>query len=74
MADEELLQRIKGLLEEEHEMRSAHHVDETRLAHLEETLDQCWDLLRQRRARREFGQDESLARARDVETVEDYLQ
>jgi hypothetical protein len=77
MADEELLQRIMGLLDEEdeeHEMRSAHDVDETRLAHLEEALDQCWDLLRQGRAKREFGQDESLACARDVETVVDYHQ
>jgi phage tail sheath gpL-like len=74
VADEDLLQRIKGLLDEEHAMRSAHHVDEARLEHLEETLDQCWDLLRQRRAKREFSQDEALARVRDVGTVEDYLQ
>jgi Protein of unknown function (DUF2630) len=74
VADEDLLRRIRGLLDEEHAMRSAHDVDAVRLAQLEETLDQCWDLLRQRRAKREFGQDESLARPRDVETVEDYLQ
>jgi uncharacterized protein DUF2630 len=74
VADEDLLRRIRGLLDEEHAMRSAHDVDAARLAQLEETLDQCWDLLRQRRAKREFGQDESLARPRDVETVEDYLQ
>jgi hypothetical protein len=37
-------------------------------------LDQCWDLLRQRRARREFGGDESFSGARDADTVEDYLQ
>jgi len=74
VADEDLLGRIKTLLDEEHAMRSEHDVDQARLAHLEETLDQCWDLLRQRRARREFGQDETLARPRDVGTVEDYLQ
>lgn len=74
MTDEDLLQRIKVLVDEEHEMRSTHVVDETRLAHLEETLDQCWDLLRQRRALREYGQDDSLARPRQVKTVEDYLQ
>ena len=74
MTDEDLLQRIKRLVDEEHQMRSTHELDETRLAHLEETLDQCWDLLRQRRALREFGQDESVARPRQVNTVEDYLQ
>jgi Protein of unknown function (DUF2630) len=74
MADEDVLHRIKTLLDEEQAMRDTHEVDPTRLAHLEETLDQCWDLLRQRRALREFGQDESLARSREVETVEDYLQ
>jgi hypothetical protein len=74
VADEDLLQRIQVLLDEEHAMRSGHEVDEARLAHLEETLDQCWDLLRQRRARREFGQDPTLAKARDAATVEDYLQ
>jgi hypothetical protein len=37
-------------------------------------LDQCWDLLRQRRARREFGEDPADAAARDVDTVERYRQ
>lgn len=74
MADEDVLHRIRSLLDEEQGMREAHEVDPARLAHLEETLDQCWDLLRQRRALREFGQDESLATSRKVETVEDYLQ
>jgi Protein of unknown function (DUF2630) len=74
MADEDLLHRIQTLLDEEQAMRDTHEVDPGRLAHLETTLDQCWDLLRQRRALREFGEDESLARSRDVETVEDYLQ
>ena len=41
---------------------------------LEANLDQCWDLLRQRRARREFGQDPSAAAARDESTVEHYQQ
>jgi len=74
VTDEDLLKRIQALLDEEDTMRSEHHVDAVRLEHLEDTLDQCWDLLRQRRAKREFGQDESLARVRDVGTVEDYLQ
>ena len=74
MTDEDLLERIRGLVDEEHEMRSSHDVDAKRLAHLEEMLDQCWDLLRQRRALREFHQDDTLARPRKVDTVEDYLQ
>jgi hypothetical protein len=37
-------------------------------------LDQCWDLLRQRRARRQYGDDPSEARARDESTVEGYQQ
>lgn len=39
-----------------------------------ETLDQLWDLLRQRRARREFGRDPDDATLRDIETVEGYEQ
>jgi hypothetical protein len=74
MADEDLLQQIRGLLDEEQAMRETHEVDAGRLAHLEETLDQCWDLLRQRRALREFGQDEAHAQPRKTQTVEDYLQ
>jgi hypothetical protein len=48
--------------------------DVTRLALIEETLDQCWDLLRQRRALREFGRDPEEAEVRDVDTVERYEQ
>jgi DNA-binding transcriptional regulator PaaX len=74
MADEEILKRIRTLVEEEHAVRSGDAVDEERLAHLEETLDQCWDLLRQRRARREFGDDPSEAQVRGTGTVEHYQQ
>jgi hypothetical protein len=49
-------------------------VDQKRLRQLEEMLDQCWDLLRQRRALREYGEDDDQADARDVSTVEGYLQ
>ena len=41
---------------------------------VEEQLDQCWDLLRQRRARREFGEDPSGSAARPASEVEGYLQ
>jgi len=75
MADQDILHRIQTLLDEEHALRSSgERVDDERLEHLEATLDQCWDLLRQRRALREFGQDETLAKTRDIETVEHYQQ
>jgi hypothetical protein len=81
MDDAEVLQRINQLVEEEHRLRE--HAaggrplsddDTTRLAALEVGLDQCWDLLRQRRARREYGQDPDEAAPRDPSVVERYLQ
>ena len=75
MADEEILHRIRTLMDEEHTLRAdGEPVDGQRLGHLETTLDQCWDLLRQRRARREFGEDIKDAHLRDVSTVEHYQQ
>jgi DNA-binding transcriptional regulator PaaX len=72
--DSEILRRIQGLVEEEHQLRNGEAVDARRLRHLEEELDQCWDLLRQRRARREFAQDPSAASPRSPNTVEHYQQ
>jgi hypothetical protein len=74
MSDQSILARISELIEEEHQLRSpAAPVDsEQRLHHVEEQLDQCWDLLRQRRAKREFGEDPDSATVRDVGTVERY--
>ena len=75
MTDEELLHRIRSLVDEEQALRRPHGVpDPARLAHLEEALDQCWDLLRQRRAQREFHGDADATSPRDVGTVEGYLQ
>ena len=81
MDDAEVLQRINQLVEEEHRLREhaagGHPLtgdDTTRLAALEVGLDQCWDLLRQRRARREYGQDPDEAAPRDPSVVERYLQ
>jgi hypothetical protein len=75
MNDNEIIDRIRALVDEEHQMRDpGAAVDDARLARLEETLDQCWDLLRQRRARREFGEDPDQASVRDVDTVERYRQ
>jgi Protein of unknown function (DUF2630) len=81
MADEEVLSRIQELADEEHRLYDRHHggdplrTDEhRRLEELEVRLDQCWDLLRQRRARREFDEDPSAAKGRDETTVEGYQQ
>jgi hypothetical protein len=78
--DNEILEHIGGLVGEEHtllEAAGADGLDETqerRLASLEANLDQCWDLLRQRRARRHAGLDPDDAEARDTDTVEHYRQ
>lgn len=76
MDDRNILQHITELVEEEQRLRSntsmpEQHTD--RIRELEAQLDQCWDLLRQRRAKREFGDDPDAARARDQGTVERYL-
>ena len=69
---------------EEHGLRSREQADSAdanaleeeteRLRAVEVELDRCWDLLRQRRALREAGADPDQAQARDVDTVERYLQ
>jgi hypothetical protein len=78
MDDNQILDRIHALMDEEHQLRSTTDadspVDDERLTALEETLDQCWDLLRQRRARREFGEGAEDVKARDARTVEGYQQ
>ena len=84
MSDESIAARIENLVAEEHELRRSEEADSEnanklqadrdRLQALEVELDRCWDLLRQRRAREEFGQDPDDASARDADTVERYLQ
>ena len=75
MDDDEILSRIRTMVDEEHALRrSGEMVDDSRMRQLEETLDQCWDLLRQRRAHREFGADADDSQARDIATVEHYEQ
>jgi Protein of unknown function (DUF2630) len=75
MTDDEILDRVHRLVEDEQELRRAGGpVDADRMRQLEETLDQCWDLLRQRRAKREFGENPDDAAVRDVGTVERYQQ
>jgi hypothetical protein len=73
-ADEDVFARINGLVDEEHRLRESGEADPGRLRQLEEQLDQCWDLLRQRRARREFHQDPGETAPRPVDTVEHYQQ
>jgi hypothetical protein len=75
MNDKSILQHITELVDEEHKLRDAKaapHQNDARLKQVEVELDQCWDLLRQRRARREFGQDPENATPRDPGTVENY--
>ena len=78
MEDRTILQHITELVDEEHHLRSrTDGLDDdgrARLEAVEVELDQCWDLLRQRRAREEFGQDPDQAHARSEGTVEGYLQ
>jgi hypothetical protein len=75
MNDKSILDHITELVDEEHKLREGAGVSEPaaqRLKQVEEELDQCWDLLRQRRAKREFGEDPESAQPRDVGTVERY--
>jgi hypothetical protein len=76
--DKTILEHIHALVEEEKTLRDGHHRrtsdDRRRLQHLEEELDQAWDLLRQRRAREETGEDPDSAQERSVNEVEGYLQ
>ena len=74
MDDAALIQRINQLVAEEETLQESPDHDVDRLRNLEVTLDQCWDLLRQRRARREFGLDPDGASPRDPSTVENYEQ
>jgi len=73
--DQPVLHHIERLVSEEHELYNQGAVaeeDRSRLAKIQVVLDQCWDLLRQRRARREFGQDPKGAQMRPPDVVEDY--
>ena len=75
MSDKTILQHIQELVDEEHRLQSAGGPGEDtheRVRRIQEQLDQCWDLLRQRRAKREFGQDPEGAQPRDIGTVENY--
>jgi Protein of unknown function (DUF2630) len=81
MDDKEIMAQIGDLIQTEHKLRSqlasgelSGAQEQARLRSAEEALDQCWDLLRQRRARREFGENPDQAAARPVGEVEGYQQ
>jgi hypothetical protein len=79
--DKQILQRITGLVDEEHQLRSrrlegklSSAEESERLRELEDALDQCWDLLRRRRAARDIGTDPDQVDAPSKAQVEKYLQ
>ena len=84
MSDESIAARIEELVAEEQELRQREQADSSdaqkleadreRLRAVEVQLDDCWDLLRQRRAQEEFGQDPANSQVRDADTVERYQQ
>ncbi len=78
--DQDILAQVNKLVAEEQELRSKlhhHEIDESeehqRLRAVEVELDQCWDLLRQRRALRATGGEPRAARVRPPGEVEGYL-
>lgn len=75
--DERVLGTIKRLVEEERTLHGEKELDphaQERLHALRVELDQCWDLLRQRRALREFGGNPDAAEVRPANVVENYKQ
>jgi Protein of unknown function (DUF2630) len=81
MDDKEIMAHINELIETERRLREQHAAgqlsgaaEREQLRAAGEALDQCWDLLRQRRARREFGENPNEAEARPVSEVEHYQQ
>ncbi len=80
MDEIEIVRRISELVDDEHALERAHagaapsDEDVARLREIEVALDQCWDLLRQRRARRDAGQDPDVAQVRPENVVEGYQQ
>jgi hypothetical protein len=84
MDDANIADRIEKLVAEEHRLQGREQADATsgdaldedrrRLNDVGVELDRCWDLLRQRRARRSAGLDPDGAEVRDVGTVEGYQQ
>ena len=81
MDDKQIMAHIDELIDTEHQLRRqlaagelTSQQERERLRSAEEALDQCWDLLRQRQARRESGGSADQAQVRPVDEVEGYLQ
>lgn len=81
MTEDDLHAQIQSLVNRQHELRDrrergelSREDEQAQLAQLGEELDQAWDLLRQRRAKAEFGQDPDDARVRPPQQVEGYRQ
>lgn len=80
MNDTEILRHIEELVNEEHQLMQQSEgiglddAEHARMKQLEVSLDQCWDLLRQRRARRHGGLNPDEAQVRDESIVEHYQQ
>jgi hypothetical protein len=81
MDEHQILGQVRGLIDEEHRLRErtqrgelSAEDEQVQMRRVEEALDQCWDLLRQRRARLDAGQDPDAARPRTVREVENYQQ
>ena len=75
--DQSVLNHINQLVKEEEQLYGRSELtggDRDRLTELKVELDQCWDLLRQRRALREFGDDPDKAKVRPPKIVENYEQ
>ncbi|MBO4252881.1 DUF2630 family protein [Streptomyces sp. NPDC002144] len=79
--DQRILARITEMVEDERKLReslAAGEIDSStehqRLAQLEVELDRCWDLLRQRRAKAEFGENPDDAQVRPSSQVEGYIE
>ncbi|MCQ4209600.1 MULTISPECIES: DUF2630 family protein [Streptomyces] len=79
MDQQEILSRISAMVDDEKQLRASladgtidTATERERLAAVERALDQCWDLLRQRRAKAEFGENPDEARVRPSGQVEGY--
>jgi flagellar biosynthesis/type III secretory pathway chaperone len=76
-SDDSVLNSIDSLVKEEEQLYERGELtpaDTKRLSEVKVQLDQCWDLLRQRRALREFGDDPDKAQVRPAKIVENYEQ
>jgi hypothetical protein len=81
MDDTDIMSKISELIETERDLRGqlqqgqlSSEQERERLRSAEEALDQCWDLLRQRRAKRQYGENPDNAAVRPVTEVEGYQQ